>query len=530
MLLQVGGLSFPNVVAVLLLPVFIFPGLAGLKIRLYVSRRPDSYSRLDTAAYSWTISTVSVVFVYAAIASVQGDISLIPQFVLAESGTAISTSTETSGMPVDFDLVNLFLVYLAHVTLCCTLGALYGVVAFNFFDDVRFIGRATNREYMLNQVMPGRRVDVRTKAGELLRGKIPSRHRNEHDEGLLLLNPERMADDEWGHVVKQHDIGESMYISSEEISRISVIDDQNPDNVDPEQTVNNTDRVQSFVIGVCRGLYPANSLKSLRNVELGVSLYMLVPSLSLVLGTIGIYLTASSSGANGVLTIPYFGFLGGGVAIGLISFIFASATAFYTDQFFSKRVCRAIGYFGLGILFFTLTGSWGLVGQQYDIWLLYFESLSSVVAGVMIGLLWTYATNWKRAFAGHAVFAFAMSSIFTANAFFIGRPLFRLNLDVEWVWVMAVVWVLAAMVEGGPSRREPWSSKLQIPLAMITAVLLVVFILTVPWLTVNPDSPPRPLIVVPLVLSFVATVIGYLFVEQSPYLPSYLESVAQRFS
>jgi len=47
---------------------------------------------------------------------------------------------------------------------------------------------------------------------------------------------------------------------------------------------------------------------------------------------------------------------------------------------------------------------------------------------------------------------------------------------------------------------------------------------------VNPDSPPRPLIVVPLVLSFVATVIGYLFVEQSPYLPSYLESVAQRFS
>lgn len=499
MILQLTGFSFPNIVAILLLPIFIFPGFAGLKLRLYTARRTDSYGRLDTAVYSWTIGSVSIFLLYFAVFIETGDISLIPEFLIETVGKSNPNQEATTTLHLE----KVALAYLVHVFLSCGIGLVYGVIAYNFLDDVRVINSSTNKEYMVNRIAPGRRIDVRTRSGEIIRGKTPQRHDNKDDEGLLLLSPQRLADNPGGDIIGEHEIGETIFIDADKISRISVIDDEEPENLDPEQTYEDPDRLQSFFSELVSGVTPNKPLSHLLSPPRFV-LAITMKYLAAILVSFGLLQYIYGPVDLGVLTITFVL----AIACGILS-----VTAFIHAIF--SEVVRSWVKIYLLVVSLVLFAHSIIYQGVYPRSLFFVVLLGSLIGGLIIGLVWVYATTWKRGFSGHATVFFTIGSlILTASVVTDTSSWFLTGGNAAIMWILSLITLFIAMIQGGPSRRQPWSEKLQSPLVILLTITYVIALISTPWMFMGYSILPLWNMMYPFIFGFMPIISGYIYDSQ----------------
>jgi hypothetical protein len=471
--LQVGGLQLPNVVAVLLLPVFIFPGFIGLRLRLYVARRSDEYTRLETAVYSWTISAISLILLYIIIFWLTGDATLVPEALRVSQQP--SNTSETG-----LQLHRLLLGYALHIGLCAGVGIFVGTFAYNFTESIQVGKRDSNLALVLEHIAPGHEIELRTKDQELLRATVPTGYDDNDKEGVLLKNAERIIENENGPVSK-NDLGPRIFVNKNDISRISLVNGQSPENIDPAEIYEDPDRLQSFL----RSLYDAfvtqpKSVLADRN-ELRSELtwdFALLSGLPIVFSTIAFGFQQNLF-AHLSEELSVGGLLG--MVAALVVFI---VPAYFYCGSFQKKTSQIAGVgFVLFVslaycLFSTISPSTSIPGV--------YNLLIAAYGGIAFGIISMYCNEFKRSRSGLAISFFSVV-VFLSGATSLQPGAAAIPPDALLLLsILSFGFIYYEMIAGGPSRPAPWGERARLPLTLIVSILVVV--LTIVFTTMPPNN------------------------------------------
>jgi hypothetical protein len=491
LVLQLGGFSFPNVVAVLLLPVFILPGYAGLKIRQYVARRTDDYDRLDTVAYSWIISTLSVAILYAIVFLFTNDLTLIPDIVRVEPVTSSEPTQLPPGSETGLRLERLAFGYACHFVLSSVIGALYGAFAYNFLDEVRITAGDSNRELLFDHIAPGKRVDVRTKSGELFRGKAGIKRDTADEAGILLRSPTRLVDNDAGEIVKKHPLGRYIYINAEEISRISITDQEDPENLDPEATYDKPDRLQSFITTLVGGLWPDKVVAALRTQprQFGRSTVATVGPFILIGVTLAV-LEWRIMVPPGFSMNLSFTFL---LAVLWIAFLLVTSAGFLSLSLEKVPPWQPTVGFTLSALY---SGTWLFFSNSLIEG--YLGATAVLTAGLLIGSVGVYATTLKRARSGVYSVITLLGIALVSDPVTVPKILSQAPVQQGILLIISTL-MFYEVIQGGPSRRISWAKKIQPPIIIGITAACALSLLHIPAY-VSRENPTFLYFILPLAL------------------------------
>lgn len=204
-------LSLTKLSAILILPLFIIPGVIGLKAKLYIVRRSDNYGRLDTIVYSWTIAMISLLIIYCGIHLLTGYFELVPPVLKTDNG--------------GWDLEIILLFYFFHVIFSAIIGVLYGVFAYNLIEPRRVTERKSNKQLLFDTLIPKAEVEIWTDEGVSVRGTVLSRLIDDEYENIILSSPSRIYRDTRGEITRTEDLGEYHYINTSQIIEVAIHDE-----------------------------------------------------------------------------------------------------------------------------------------------------------------------------------------------------------------------------------------------------------------------------------------------------------------
>jgi len=502
-ILQTAGLTFPNIVAVLLLPIFIIPGIGGLKIRLYVARRSDNYGRLDSLVYSWSLSAISLLFLYVAVGVATNDFTLVPELLRVEDST---TGSET-GLRIPY----LLGLYAAHFALCLILGAVSGSFAYNFIDDVNITERLSKRELMLNRIAPGKEVVVRLKSGELFQGRVGSKWDTGDDEDLLLLSPTQLIDKD-GETWRKENRGPYLYVDSAGVSRISLADSNHEENLDPESAIDDPDRLQSFIRSLTQELYPETTLRSILSPpRISITIGLLT---GLVFSLLGGLLWTISYGYDRYqfeTTVVEFGSALIGLIVIVVFQITIGRAMLRKDE--ARTILTLVVPASIIISPTLILVEPSMVNSFFHI------SPFIAVSGLLTGLLAIYVSYYyPRAKSPIAIVLLTISTISGLILELVhitpSKVLIFGNLVL---FAVSVVWLFYVAIYGGPSKRQIWAKRLRRPVKILFMIFLITVMTITPWLFLTPDRPlgDWPILFIPYLLGIsIAAVSYYVEVER----------------
>lgn len=478
-LLLQGGISFPNIVAILLLPIFIIPGIAGLKVRLYVARRSDNYGRLDTVVYSWLLSAVSLLGIYLGVGYLTGDFTLVPSFLDVPQ----SVQANETGLRIPFVLG----LYAVHFCLCVVIGGVFGAFAYNFIDEVQITDRHSKRELMLNKIAPGKDVVLRTKSGELFKGRVGSKWDTEDGEDILLRSPSQLID-RGGETWATEKRGPYLYMDSGEVSRISLADPTQSENLDPVAAIDKPDRLQAFIKSIGQELDPRFHLQSLEAPpRIAFAIAVLTTAAFCLFGGL---LFATDVG--GILQIQ--STIGGQLpqAVGALVGLFGATLGLSAvmRSVLYGREARGVYWIALpAVPFLALVMAVLNPSIAYSV---FFATPFNVVAGILTGFIALYVLfHYHRANSHLAITAFIIS---LATVVALEKLAKHVQPEISsgfMIWLaVTIIWLFYVAIHGGPSKRQPWAKRIKRPLIVGLSSIVVVGLAVGPWWVLT--EPARP--------------------------------------
>lgn len=227
----------------LLFLLFIAPGLLGLKTRLWVSRRPTEYDRIDIIVFSVIFSISSLILLYLSWSYLRWE------FITGDTVRRIS-------------LAQFLGIYILHVLQCLVIGVAAGSFAHNYIEDNRIRDLYNSWEFAFQYVHSAIDVDVKTSDGHWIRGHVIQYETTDGVRDLILSSP-RLVDSPEADKESGTPLGENVYLDEPDILRVVFHEHSDED---PDSTVLDADRIHMKL----RDLYKASNLspiiKSVREI------------------------------------------------------------------------------------------------------------------------------------------------------------------------------------------------------------------------------------------------------------------------
>lgn len=484
---MVSGLT--NLIPLVLLPIIIVPGVVGLKIRLHVSHRTDSYGRLDSTVYSWTLSSISICLLYVWIYLATGSVSIVPDFYQANSISDLKVTT----------IVGL---YLFHFIQCLAIGAFIGAFAYNYIDPPRLSVRETKRDLIFKHIGRGSNVEIRTEDGDTIRGYVGKSFNRGKGEGVILSGPKRVYGPEVDGEKYTEDMGEYALIKELNIAHVSV----EGEGIEPEKTKDDPDKLQNLILGVKSEVFPSYSLQSLlspprRFFTYSLFLFLTVPIVGLLSS---LFATHSSSITPAPVSFEISVILVSILSIPIIWFSnrYIWGTLVSKEGLVDNR--RSVINPSLVILV-PIAVSTGLF-QMTGISRIKALAIGCLISCSAIYLGLKYRIHSQRVW-GHIgkseFYHFSMISL-ASQIFFLlvlsifGRTIdrtskFLINIDaVIVVLSFAILCIILAIflkvIEGGPSKKRSLPSILQTPTITLLETLVISILLIYSIYTISPNN------------------------------------------